>query len=49
MPNITAQEMNIPFYVMRKVDGEYIPLKVNGWNYKEWPGCFCYIKDRPNV
>lgn len=39
--------MNIPFYVERVVGGKVEVLKVDGWNYKEWNGCFCLLSDKP--
>lgn len=36
-----------PFYVERSVHGQIEWLRVDGWNYREWSGCFCLIEDRP--
>lgn len=40
---------NVPFYVFREVSlpGNIVALKVDGWNYREWSGCFCMLSDRP--
>ena len=39
--------MGIPFYVERSVNGKIEFLKVDGWNYAEWDGCFCMLSDKP--
>lgn len=38
--------MNKPFYIERVVRGELEWLKVDGWNWKEWNGCFCLVEHK---